>query len=289
MPDPDVTQIFRSNGIQSKLIGHTLTWAKKDGIKTPWNSNDPAVVTNLVNLMQRCGFAVDCPMWKGLGTDTDWPMYAHFMRVNDAYIESGGKTMQFALLFDKNITGNPQKNGQFDVATATANVIKQFSYAYVQGILNSDSYIPEKAVFEFNSGIDIPTFEAAFPGVKLWSWHKHFSWPGPGSMADGTYKTDLLNPAMMCPGLLPAFFDGGATASPASPANPDFSKEGWNNGDPARMSEWLGGYTLFAQIDAIKATGKQFPYVLTPLDDFVERTYQFLQAIILLTGVRIGG
>lgn len=253
-------------------------------------TNMPAVIAQKVALYKAAGFDMIRITWQG-----PWSTAAQQDTLLMA-AECAKQGMQFALLLDP---GGMQKWKGIDqgAAVITANVEAALTDAKtVAQILDSPAYVPEKLIFDFNTGATLGTLAQKFPNLKFLAQNLNFGWPdiptkpleqfARNAASLAVQKAQNALATMSDPCLCAHFNDAGQpqpvnvqsmAAFIAAGGNRDFNESVWSllgiagkPSVPARILASFGGLFLQQQLAITPASAPRI-WVATA-DDYDEGT-----------------
>lgn len=257
-------------GWTGKLLVHKMDWFGEPNhvhrVPPNYNSSDPLLIARQLTLMQECGIDGVISTWQG-----PTKSFGHGVAIETSQ-QCAERNMLFCLLMDPAVTKTSANKEQA--------VISAIQEAGTQKILNSPSYIPEKAVLDFDTKANFALVSPSTPGISYWKRHSEYSWPEITNTIP-TLASDNARPTMKIPGLCLYFNDAGA---PLPDGTRDYCKWVWGLDKPCRVIEHQAGKFIFDQVDV---TPKTTPYgALITWNDHDEGTgiEQFLS---MITGIRI--
>lgn len=264
-------------GWAGKLAVHHVGYLSDGHVHrgVPYNNVDPKVIKQKLELMQSIGVDTVITTWQG-----PWAVNCHEdAMLTCEFCEEFGMT--FALLLDP---GGMQKwQSGLTQTQITANVQAALSDPGAQAMVNSDAYVSEKYVLDFNTGASLVQLEADFP-LNFIEQNVGFSWPMIPWNQSGYAAMNALA-TMKIPGICAYFNDAGQplpvgvstqAAWVAAGSQRDYSKSVW--GGPARVLDHQGGQFLFNQLGTIQASA---PYIaVVTWDDYDEQSSGPLEAVV---------
>ena len=272
-----------------KLLAHWMPWFG-DGTYHPmsrYNSSDPSVVSQQLDVMQAVGVDGVVVTWQGTNKASSQ------LATLEMAAQTSARGMLFCLLADPNLlVAGP---------TPDAAVLAQLTNTDGLNLLRAPSYLPERYFLDFTgSAFNFATLTAAMqpyvPGFNVLGEHKGYSWPNiPFVLSD--WQKENTTAGMAIPGLFCKFFDGGnltadatlVSASRGDGTGVDFNTRSFdaksaNKKDSRQILEQAGN-TFFDCLASVPLTAKYL--ALVTWNDYNEGT-PWETYLSIMAGIRVG-
>lgn len=285
-------------GFKGELAAHWIPWfyTPKSGKGSDYhpmmeyNSDDPTVVSNQLEIMAKVGVSVVLITYQGPYANK----LQHIATMEMVRQIEQWHGMHFAFVLDpwfaKSGTGTTKEH----------KTISGLNHPDVARMLLSKSYIREGALLDFATGVDWSKILLSYaPSRIVWGLNTGFSWPKADGIGDPIAALKASNAlfTMQVPGLCMSFFDGGMPRSalqgltltdPVSGQPLDFDQQNWGTQKaPAGLARYLPDRAGNYYFDQLKVTPVNVPYIaLVTWNDYNERT-AFEPWAAMLTGIRI--
>lgn len=281
-------------GFKGELAAHWIPWfyTPKSGKGSDYhpmmeyNSDDPTVVSNQLEIMAKVGVSVVLITYQGPYANK----LQHIATMEMVRQIEQWMGMRFAFVLDPWFA----KSGPG--MTKEDKTIAGLTHPDVYRMLSSKSYIRETALLDFATGVNWNKLPSS---RVVWGLNSGFSWPKADGMGDpiAALKASNALPTMQVPGLCMSFFDGGMSSQgspPIMPTDPinsipiDMNQQNWGTlKAPAGRSRYLPDRAGNYYFDQLKVTPVNVPYIaLVTWNDYNERT-AFEPWAAMLTGIRI--
>lgn len=295
----NIKSVIQSTGWNGKLLAHVMAWFG-EGTHVHrvnrYQSDDPFVVAAQLDNMQALGIDGVIGTWQGA---TVGPVQTRAYQLFSEMCAERG--MLFAFLLDPWLV----KGRANTSVSPVQEVINRLNDPVVQEILNAPSYIPEKAILEFDlssSGVmganvvDFSQVAKALPQYKFLSKHTGYSWPEITNTL-ATLQKDNANFTMLIPGVCVQFNDGGTpyimsgTTMNYSVTTTnwgglrDYAHSVWDNTTGTRVIDHQGGNTF---MDHVASVPKTAPYAAVVTWNDSDEGTDIEKFAVMCSGKRIG-